>query len=129
MSTYPESHQDLLDAAGVCVVSTLTPKGAIQSTAVWYFFEDDTLKFSFSDARAKLRNLQKNPTVNAYFLDPANPFRFLEVRGTVSLAADPDKAFAKKVGDKYGADIRNFDQPGDQRYVVTINPAKVNASA
>lgn len=129
MSTYPESHRDLLDAPGVCVVSTVTPKGAIQSTAVWYLFEDDTLKFSFSDARAKLRNLQQNPTVNAYFLDPANPFRFLEVRGTVSLAADPDKAFAQKVGAKYGADIRNFDQPGDQRYVVTVDPSKVNASA
>jgi PPOX class probable F420-dependent enzyme len=129
MSTYPESHADLLAAPGVAVVSTLTPKGAIQSTAVWFLVEDDTLKFSFSDARAKLKNLQKNPTVNVYFLDPANPFRFLEVRGTVSIEPDPDKAFAQKVGAKYGADIRNFDQPGDTRFVVTVNAAKVNASA
>jgi len=127
--TFPASHQDLLDAAGVTVVSTLTPSGAIQSTAVWFLFDEGQLKFSFSDARAKLKNLQKNATVNAYFLDPANPFRFLEVRGTVTITPDPDKSFAKKVGDKYGADIRNFDQPGDQRFVVTVNPTKVNASA
>ena len=127
--TLPESHKDLYDAPGVATLSTVTPDGLIQSTAVWYLLDDDgQLKVSLSDARRKLRNLQANPAATLFFLDPANPFRTLEVRARVTIEPDPDFSFRAKVGARYGADVAAFDQPGDKRYTVTLHPVRVNAS-
>jgi PPOX class probable F420-dependent enzyme len=127
MSSLPESHLDLLTAPGVGILSTVTPGGDVQSTAIWYLYDDGELKFSFSDARKKLRNLQENPTATFFLLDPANPFRFLEVRGKVTVEADPDFAFRSKVGAHYSADVSSFDQPGALRFVVTLHPTRINA--
>ena len=42
--SYPEAALDLLQAPGTAILSTKTPSGAIQSTAIWYLFEDGDLK-------------------------------------------------------------------------------------
>ncbi|MGE0878314.1 MAG: PPOX class F420-dependent oxidoreductase [Acidimicrobiia bacterium] len=126
-TSLPSSHDDLLSAPGTAIFSTITPSGLIQSTAVWYLYDGGELKFSFSDARKKFRNLGANPTATAFILDPQNPFRFIEVRGTVTIEPDPDFAFRGKVAAHYGADMSGFDQPGDKRYVLTLEPSTVNA--
>jgi PPOX class probable F420-dependent enzyme len=127
MSSLPTSHRDLLDAPGVGILSTITPNGDVQSTAIWYLHDDGQLKISISAARKKLRNLQSNPSATFFLLDPTNPFRFVEIRGKATVEADADFSFRAKVGSHYGADLSNFDQPGDLRYVVTLHPARVNA--
>ena len=38
-------------------------------------------------------------------LDLANPYRYLEIRGTADVEPDPDLEFANKVGAKYGSDL------------------------
>ena len=126
-ATYPDSHLDLLDAPGVGILSTVTPSGAIQSTAIWFLFDQGQLKISISNARKKLRNLQGNPNATFFLLDATNPFRFVEVRGTATLTPDADFSFRAKVGAHYSTDLSNFDQPGDERYVVTIVPERINA--
>jgi PPOX class probable F420-dependent enzyme len=123
--SFPDSHVALLDAAGVAVLSTVAPSSLIQSTAVWYLREGDVLRFSFSDARKKLRNLQVDPRATALIVDPASPFRTIEVRGRVTIAKDEDRAFVGRVGAKYGTDMSQYDQPGDTRYVVTLQPERV----
>lgn len=126
--SYPESHLDLLAAPGVGILSTHTPNGLIQSTAIWYLLDDDgELKISVSSARKKSRNLQDDPTATFFLLDPANPYRFIEVRGTSTVTLDEGFAFRDKVSAKYGTDMATFDQPGDVRYVVTLTPDRVNA--
>lgn len=123
----PESHRDLLEAPGVGILSTITPAGLIQSTGIWFLVDDGQVKISISSARKKLRNLQDNPVATFFLLDPANPFRFVEVRGTVTLEPDTDFAFRAKVSAKYSTDIAGFDQPGDTRQVATIQATTINA--
>ncbi len=124
----PSSHLDLLQAPGTAILSTITPTGAVQSTAVWYLLDDDgELRFSLSGARKKLRNLQANPNATLFILDTQNPFRFVEVRGTTKVEADADYSFRAKVGAHYGADVASFDAPGTLRYTVTLHPERVNA--
>jgi PPOX class probable F420-dependent enzyme len=126
--SYPESHLDLLNAPGVGILSTHTPNGLIQSTAIWYLLDDDgELKISVSDARKKVRNLQDDSTATFFLLDPANPFRFIEVRGTSNVTVDEGYAFRSKVGAKYGTDMATFDTPDAVRYVITLIPATVTA--
>ena len=65
--------------------------------------------------------------VSFLILDPANPYRYLEIRGDAEITPDDDYVFADKVGAKYGSDLRAHDQPGQSRVVVTIRPVRVNA--
>jgi PPOX class probable F420-dependent enzyme len=127
MSQYPDSHLDLLTQPGIAIFSTNTPGGDIQSTALWYLLDDGALKISISGARKKFRNLQQNPNANFFILDPANPFRFIEVRGTATIELDEGFAFRAKVGAHYSTDLSNFDGPDDLRYIVTLQPTRINA--
>ncbi len=74
-----------------------------------------------------MKNLQANPGCSLLIFDPANPYRYLELRGDAEISPDPDYEFADKVGAKYGSDLRYRDKPGDARVVVTIAPARVIA--
>jgi PPOX class probable F420-dependent enzyme len=127
MTAFPESHQNLLKA-DVAMLATLGQDGYPQVTALWFLFDDDgTLKLSLNTTRQKLKNLQAHPECTLFILDPANPYRTLEVRARAEIAPDPDYTFAKKLGAKYGgADLSTNDRPGETRVVVSLQPIKVN---
>jgi PPOX class probable F420-dependent enzyme len=127
MVTIPASHRALLDAP-VGVLATIGPDGLPQATALWFVFDeaDGSVRFSLNTARQKVRNLSARPEASFLVLDPANPYRTLEVRGRVEIQPDDDYAFADRVGQKYGgADMRTMDQPGQRRVVVSLRPQKV----
>jgi PPOX class probable F420-dependent enzyme len=127
MTTIPDSHRDLLNAQ-VAVLGTIGASGRPQLSGVWFLTEDDAIKFSLNTARQKVKNLQADPKASVLIFDEKSPYRYLEVRGDAEITPDPDYAFANKVGAKYGgADLRERDNPGDTRVVVTIHPARVVA--
>ncbi|HEY2440976.1 MAG TPA: PPOX class F420-dependent oxidoreductase [Solirubrobacteraceae bacterium] len=127
MTTIPDSHRDLLDAQ-VATLGTIDGHGFPQLTEVWFLYEDDEFKISLNDARLKTRNLMKRPRCSLLVLDLANPYRYVEIRGTARMERDADYAFAAKVGAKYGgADLREHDRPGEGRVAVTIEPTNVYA--
>src|SRR4051812_24382718 len=127
MPTIPDSHRDLLEAP-VATLATVGPDGRPQLSAVWFLADGDQARVSLNTARQKTKNLTSNPAVTLFILDTANPARYLELRGNAQLAPDDDYAFADQVGAKYGGvDLRNMDQPGQSRVVVTIDPVRVNA--
>ncbi|CAN5498285.1 hypothetical protein BH09CHL1_BH09CHL1_09760 [soil metagenome] len=129
MATLPESYNDLLKAPGVAILTTIGADGAPQTSALWFLFdeEDGKLKLSLNRARQKTKNLERNPAVTLFFIDPTNPFRTLEVRAVASTDPDADGAVAGKVGAKYGARPQDNDRPGDERIAVTLEVTKVNA--
>jgi PPOX class probable F420-dependent enzyme len=123
----PASHKDLLNAP-VGVLGTIGPSGRPQLSATWFLAEGDIVKFSLNTSRQKVKNLQANPKASFLILDPANPYRYVELRGDVEITPDDDYAFADKVGAKYGgANLRDRDQPGETRVVVTLKTARVIA--
>jgi PPOX class probable F420-dependent enzyme len=127
MTSIPDTHRDLLDAQ-VAVLGTVGPSGRPQLSAIWFLAEGDTVKLSLNTARQKVKNLQANPGASLFIFDPASPYRYLEVRGDAQISPDPDYVFADKVGAKYGgSDLRERDQPGESRVVVTIKPTRVVA--
>lgn len=127
MSTeIPDSHRDLLQAP-YATLATLDPDGRPQLSEVCFLAEGDTLRVSLNTARHKVANLRRNPAVNLFILDLANPLRYLEVRGDAELADDPDYTFADRAGAKYGLDPRTVEAPGSTRVVLTVRPTRVNA--
>jgi PPOX class probable F420-dependent enzyme len=127
MTTFPESHRDLLDSQ-VASLATIDDQGFPQVSEVWFLYADGEVKLSLNGSRHKTKNLVERPHCSLFVLDLANPYRYLEVRGSARIEPDDDYAFARAVGAKYGgADLKDHDQPGDHRVVVTIEPVKVHA--
>ena len=126
MTTFPDSHRDLLDGS-VATLATIRADGFPQMTEVWFLHAGEELKLSLNTARLKTRNLSARPQCSLLLLDLENPYRYLEVRGTARLEPDPDCEFARQVGAKYGADPTQHDRPGEGRVVVTIEPLNIYA--
>jgi PPOX class probable F420-dependent enzyme len=121
----PEGYRDLLEAQ-YATLATIDPTGRPQLSYVWFLAEDGKVKVSLNTKRKKVRNLRRNPACTVFILDPKNPGRYLEIRGDARIEPDDDYEFANRVGAKYGADLRAFDGPGQQRVVVTLEPVRVN---
>ena len=124
MTDFPESHSDLLDGQ-VATLATIDSAGLPQLSEVWFAHDGGELRLSLNTARAKTGNLRRNPACSLLLLDLQNPSRYLEVRGRARVDPDDDYAFATKIGEKYGADLRAYDGPGSSRVVVTVEPEKI----
>lgn len=125
MPTIPDSHRDLLSLP-VLTLGTVDPDGRPQLTEVWFLAEDGEVKLSLNTSRQKVHNLQRDPRCSVLLLDLANPYRYVELRGDAVLTPDDDYAFADRGGEKYGADLRENDRPGETRVVVSVRPSGVH---
>jgi PPOX class probable F420-dependent enzyme len=126
MDGVPESHQDLLQSQ-VATLATIGADGRPQLSEVWFLVDQDGVAISLNTARQKTKNLMRRPACTLFILDLANPYRYLELRGDAELWPDDDYKFADRVGAKYSSDLRDHDQPGENRVVVRLRPARVNA--
>jgi PPOX class probable F420-dependent enzyme len=126
MTSFPETHRDLLDSQ-VASLATIDREGFPQVSEVWFLLADDELKLSLNSSRYKTQNLVARPQCSLLLLDLANPYRYLEVRGRARIDSDDDYVFARVLGGKYGADLKLNDHAGERRVVVTIEPVRVHA--
>jgi PPOX class probable F420-dependent enzyme len=125
-ASLPASHRDLLQS-DVAVLATIGLDDYPQVTALWFLADDEGLvRLSLNTSRQKVRNLQRHPECTLFLLDRANPYRTLEIRARAEMQPDPDYAFADKLGEKYHADLRKNDRPGQSRVVMTLHPIKYN---
>ena len=79
----PDSHADLLTSPVVVTLATLMPDGQPQMTAVWCTYDGTHVLFSTTRGRQKAKNMSARPMATVLAIDPQNPFRYLEVRGSV----------------------------------------------
>lgn len=122
----PESHADLLRSPHIGVVTTVGADGLPQSTAVWYFIDaDGVLKTSVTTERQKYKNMVRHPKATLFVIDPANPFRTIEVRAEVEITPDPDKELLPRIAAHYGAPVEPILQMGGDRVVVAFNPIRI----
>ena len=126
MAQIPDSHRDLLETA-VATLATIGPDGRPQLSEVWFLADGDAVEISLNTSRQKTKNLVARPQCCLFILDLAVPQRYLELRGDAELAPDEDYSFADRVGQKYAANLRDHDRPGESRVVVRIAPVRVNA--
>ena len=110
MSVIPESHADLLTKPTFWHIATMGPQDEIQSSPVWAGWDGEHFLFSLTRGRQKYENLVRNPTVAVSGIDPDNPYRYLEIRGTVvRVDDDSSNAFIDSMAKKYmGVDRSTF---------------------
>lgn len=79
----PDSHLDLLMESVTVALVTMMPDGQPQCTPVWCDYDGTHILVNAGIGRQKDRNIRRNPKVTVLAVDPANSYRFLEVRGVV----------------------------------------------
>lgn len=135
VATIPESHQNLLQAPVFVTLATIMPDGHPQATIVWCDYDGTNILINTAQGRQKDINMRRNPKVAVLAMDPDNPYRYLEVRGTVEEiteegALEHINQLAKAyVGapSYYGHAAPAEQQQRETRLLLKIRPEHVNA--
>jgi PPOX class probable F420-dependent enzyme len=119
--TPPERYRDLLASTALGHLATIGADGRPQVNPVWFIADDAHVYLSVKADTVKYRNLTVNPHVAMSIGDPANPGRYLEVRGdVVDLDLFDTLDWVNHLARKYtGADFAGG-ADGEHRYKVTI---------
>jgi PPOX class probable F420-dependent enzyme len=121
MPEVPASHADLLEQPTFAHLATIRPDGSPQSSVMWFAWDGSRIRLTHTSARQKFANLSREPRVALSIADPADQYRFLEVRGTVeSIEVDPGAEFYRSLQHRYGMDYPIMD--ADVRVIITIRP-------
>ncbi|HEX9004765.1 MAG TPA: PPOX class F420-dependent oxidoreductase [Blastocatellia bacterium] len=123
-SVIPDKYLDLFDKKVFAGLATVMPSGSPQVTPVWIDYDGENVVFNTAVGRQKDKNLQADGRVSLALVDPDNPYRYLEVRGTVvERTTDGADEHINKMAKKYiGQDVYPFRQPHEVRVIYKIKP-------
>ncbi len=127
-ATIPESHYDIARGSHYAQVAILMPNGSLANNTVAYVWDGEFVRFSTLKSRQKYKSFVHDPRVALCISDSKNPWRYLEIRGTVELQEDTDRCFINSIAKKYmNQDVYPFDQPEDERVTCTVRASRVRA--
>jgi PPOX class probable F420-dependent enzyme len=129
MTEIPKAYLDLFSKPAFAHLVTLMPDGSPQVTPVWVDLDGDTGIVNTAKGRLKDRNMKRDPRVALAVSDPANPYRYVQVRGRVSdITEDGGDAHIDRMAKKYlNQDSYPYRQPGEVRVIYRITPERVQA--
>jgi PPOX class probable F420-dependent enzyme len=120
----------------VAVLSWVSPKGDVASSPVWYEYRDGKIWVASSSAFAKVRAMAKNPRVSVCIQDPDPPYRYVTMRATAKIHADPKAALALdtklahrylgRIAAKYYLDAMAASYPGESR-LIELTPTRFSS--
>jgi len=121
----PAQFHDILESTTLGHLATIDEQGLPNVNPVWFLWDGEHVLLSVRPVTKKYKNLRNNPHLAISFLDQANPYRYIEIRGEIinwELYTTLD--FVNLLSQKYtGADFTHR-FVGEERYKVTI---KVNS--
>ncbi len=123
-SKVPEKYTDLFEKKAFAHLATLMPDGRPQVTPVWCDYDGTYVRVNSAKGRQKDRNMRRDPRVSLALMDPNNPYRYLEVRGTVTeITEEGAMEHINKLAKKY-LDVETYPnlQPGEVRVTYKIEP-------
>lgn len=125
----PDKFQDLFQKKAFASLATLMPDGRPQVTPVWCDFDGSHVIVNSAEGRMKDKNMRRDPRVSLAIVDPDNPYRYVEVRGTVvEVTKEGADQHIDKMAKKYlGQDKYPFRQPGEVRVLYRIRPEKFSS--
>jgi PPOX class probable F420-dependent enzyme len=120
-----EATRTLLDGRNFATVATLDRDGGPHTSVVWVTTDGDAVLFTVTADKQKARNLARDPRISLTVFDAANPYRSVDIRGTVELIEDPEKSLPRRLSQKYlGQDPPP--EPADvRRLIVRVTPRKI----
>jgi len=105
------------------------PNGQIANHVMWIDATDEQLLVNTEIHRAKYKAMQQHPEVTVTIWDAENPYRYAEVRGTVSGQVRGDEARThidtlsqRYLGHDYAAEVQS------ERVILRIDPKRQRAN-
>jgi len=125
----PEKYKDLFNKKVFANLATIMADGSPQVTPVWLDYDGENLLINTAAGRVKDKNLQRDKRVAMAMSDPENPYRYLEVRGTVVERTEQgaDEHIDKMAKKYMGVDRYPGRSPGEVRVLYKIKPEKISS--
>lgn len=127
MVSIPESHIDLLERPIVVALATVMPDGQPQVTPIWADTKDGVVRINTVAGRQKYANLKDRGQATILVIDPENPMRWMEIRGTVAYESEgDDRAMIDKLANDYvGEEVYPWHNDADRRVTFHIQPNRI----
>ena len=110
MTEIPDVYMDLLlEKRAFAHLATVMPDGSPQNTPVWFDFIDGKIRVNSALGRVKVRNMKQGAKVALSIMDPDNPDRYVQLRGTVTRVRQDDVATAQPALER----AKPVGQPGE----------------
>ncbi len=130
MTLAPEEEQFLRDNI-LCVLSTIQRDGSLQSTPVYYFYENGKLFISVTKTRLKTRNVLRDQRVTVVVLHTEPPFPYIQVNGTAMLTEEDLEArtrrifsmFRPSLPDDFAAMLKE-----QERQLMVVTPERISSN-
>lgn len=107
----------------LCIVDAT---GMPNATPVWFLWRDGKILISTHSGRQKHVNALRAGRGSFSVIDPKNPSHYVELRGPLAVADDPDFALRDAVVRKHGhADGAAFDPATAVRVAIALTPERV----
>ena len=86
MKDIPDNFKDLLSdqTKAFASVATVLKDGSPQVTPVWFDTTVDRIRINTATGRVKSRTMKEGRKVALSIMDPANPYRYMQIRGKVT---------------------------------------------
>ncbi len=119
-----------LEKPNVAILATLSPRGRIQATPVWFMYTGGHILINTARGRTKLRNMQADSRVTVGILDREDPLQYVQVQGTVVKfdtedgTRDIDRLSMRYTGKPYPYGYAPDDTPRN-RVSIHIQPERI----
>ena len=102
--------------------------GTPQVTPVWFEWDGGVIVINTARGRVKDKVLHRRPVAAILIADPANPYRYLQIKGPVVFESE-EGAYDQicELQQKYRGDRNYPKHPGEIRVIYKIKPEKVQA--
>lgn len=119
---------DLLRKPATCFVATIMSDGSPHLTQTWVDTDGEHIVINTVEGFLKLRNMQRDPRVAVAISDPADPARYIQVRGhVVDTSADGGAEHIERLAHKYtGGPYAWYGGRDQVRVVVRIVADKIS---
>jgi PPOX class probable F420-dependent enzyme len=118
--------QELLGKPNHAVLSSLNDDGSIHSSVVWLSAEDGQVAVNSAKGRKWPTNLERDGRTTLVVYDGANPYEYVEIRGTAAETTEGAEAHIDALAKKYiDQDTYPWRQPGETRVKFLITPERV----
>jgi PPOX class probable F420-dependent enzyme len=105
-------------------LATVLPSGTPQVTPIWFDFTGGKIRINTARGRVKDKAMTANPKVALSIVDPADPYRYIQVRGRITRVTEAGAAaHIDSLAKKYmGVDKYPYHQDGVVRVIYEIEP-------
>lgn len=130
MKNIPEKYHDLLkdETRAFLFLATIMKDGSPQVTPIWFNHDDRHILINSAKGRIKDRNMRARPRVAMVIQDPADPYRYLQIRGeVVEITEEGGLEHIKELARKYYIDKPwRGNGPDEVRVIYKILPENLD---